>query len=143
VTQLKDALFTQNDLPGKLKMVHSFLTTYPMLYGEVFQMLSKWNYQDVAYYLSQLPLDRLSACGYDPWKLGQEINSQSLSGIIGCEVMKRVIPGHRYTSKEIKAILNDVYASLGITKNAVATDLANYVSCSSRKTGGKFVYVIN
>ena len=143
VINLKNTLYQTIRLADRIRQTCVFLSTYPVYREEVFMMLSKWNYQDVAYYISRLPIDRLSACGYDPWKLAQEINAQDMNCLIGNEIMNRVIPGQRYSSKDIKNILKGVFKNLGIKKNAVATDLPNYVPCSSKKTGGKIVYTIN
>ena len=46
-------------------------------------------------------------------------------------VHKKFQVNSRYTLKEIKSVLQDIYRDLGITSKAKATDLGNYFNLSS------------
>ncbi len=143
VENLKAKLYKANTDKDRVKLVYGLLLAFPVLFPETTCMLSKWNYQDIAWFFCRLTPDRISACGYDPWKMKQEIQGTTMVSTISNGIMQRVVIGQSYTSAQVKGILKDVYAENGLTKAAKATDLQNYIKCSSKKVNGYIRYTID
>lgn len=143
--ELKNALFlvcSSTISHDRIHIIHDYFKNYPSLTEEFFMMLRDEGYNDLAQYFSALPLDRISACGYNTTLLSNEIAYRTMTDNISAVVVTKFTPGQTYTKKEVKSILQSVYDSLGLKMVAKATDLANYISCSEVKRGGQRVILI-
>lgn len=126
----------------RIKYISDYLSAFPGNRPELFRMLYNEGYTDIAYYFNTLPIDRIVANGYDPWKIRQEIEYLTHSNGIKALVSETFEQGHVYSRKEAKTILQELYDRLRINKTAKATDLENYLKIRIVKKNGLKAYKI-
>lgn len=126
----------------RIKYISDYLSAFPEKRPELFRMLYNEGYTDIAYYFNTLPIDRIAANGYDPWKIRQEIEYLTHSDGIKALVSETFEQGHVYSRKEAKAILQELYDRLRINKTAKATDLENFLKVRIVKKDGLKAYKI-
>jgi len=80
---------------------------------------------EIKYYYEQLGSKRIKALGYKECELKKEIASKQEEGMICHELEKLIKDKSRISRGEIKTMLSNIYAKLGIEKAAKATDLQN------------------
>lgn len=142
VEKLKAILDNAIEPMARIQATFQCLSAFPGLQDEIFGMLFKWNYTDVAYYFATLPLDRICACGYNTTRMDNEIMVMQQTDSIIQAVQKRFIRGNTYNNKEVKQLLGEAYLEVGIKKTAVATDLPGYLQCTVKKSHGYLKYII-
>ena len=116
---------------------------YRSLINEIFEMLRNEGYNQLGYYFSQLPIDRMQANRYRMSDMDQEIAFRNQTQDIGSIVASIFVKGQVYSKAEVKKMLQDVYDRLGLKKKAKATEISNYIPCESvKKDGLKAVRII-
>lgn len=126
----------------KLRETCNMLSLYPQLKGETNQMLWANGYNDIAYYINNLPLSRITALGYNSTRMDNEIqNRQQLPQLVPI-ITVRFQVGQKYSREEIKSALQEIYKDAGIKKAAKATDLLDYYDCEECKLNGQRAYLL-
>lgn len=126
----------------RLREACSLLRKYPQLQGEVNTMLWASGYNDIAYYINNLPLSRITALGYNSTRMDSEIKAQQQTPHIAPLVYVKFQVGQKYTREEIKSALQEIYNDAGIKRTAKATDLLDYFDCSDCKLNGQRAYLL-
>ena len=129
VQSLKGDLSRLPYAQDRLRKVCECLQNYPTVRNELNLMLWSEGYNDIAHYINSLPLDRIYACGFNTWKMDQEIMALQQGPQIGPLIYARFQVGQRYTRDEIKTALGEIYTSAGLKKTPKATDLEEYFKC--------------
>ena len=80
-------------------------------------------------YYSELGTAEIYNLGYDKYRLDNELFRRRISD--QCRMCFGT--GNSYTTDEVKCILQQIYDNIGYAKKAVASDLPNYISCSSHQ----------
>ena len=105
-------------------------------------MLWANGYNDIAYYINNLPLSRITALGYNSTRMDNEIqNRQQLPQLVPI-ITVRFQVGQKYSREEIKSALQEIYKDAGIKKAAKATDLLDYYDCEECKLNGQRAYLL-
>lgn len=126
----------------KISLVCQYIAT-SQNQEEVFEMLFREEYSNIAYYFHELPLYRIVACGYNTTKMDQEIHKIQLKNAVIRKVRETLIPGQAYSSHNVKTILQSIYDDLGIKAKATATSLVNLCpECQKKKVNGTVYYTI-
>ena len=120
----------------RLRIIAEYFQKYPSLRHEIFDMLRNEGYNQLGYYFSQLPIDRMQANGYRMANMDKEIAIRNQTPNIGQIVASAFVKGQVYSKKETKETLQEIYDKLGLKKTAKATDLSNYIPCASAKKDG-------
>lgn len=126
----------------RLRETCNVIKQYPQLKGEVNQMLWSENYNDIAYYINNLPLSRITALGYNSTRMDNEIQNMQQLPQLGPIITVRFQVGQKYTREEIKSALQEIYKNAGIQKSAKATDLLDYYDCEECKLNGQRAYLL-
>ena len=126
----------------RIKKTHEYFSNYPQQKDDYFMMLYNEGYNDVAYYFCHLPLDRISALGFNTTKLDDEIEARSKISSVGDVVAIRFQKGMIFPAKEVKEKLQEIYDELGLNMKAKATDLPNYIPCTKAHTKAGDIYRI-
>ena len=137
VQKLKDDLeqiSSKQIMHDRIKKTHEYFSNCPQQKDDFFVMLYNEGYNDVAHYFCHLPLDRISALGFNTTKLDKEIEARSMMSSVGDVVAIRFQKGMIYTAREVKEKLQEVYDELGLNVKAKATDLPNYIPCTKVHT---------
>ena len=112
----------------RMKMYYRLVTEFADIYQQnikIFNSIVPTNYQ---WYMNLLGPERIKANGYI------EVDIRNETGVIlGCNNIKAEIlinfkPGNKYSSKNTKQTLKNIYDKLGIEKTAKASELENYFS---------------
>ena len=120
----------------RMRIIAEFFDHQPSIADEVFVMLRNEGYNDVGYYFSSLPLDRIKANGFNTTKMNNEIAFMNQTVDISSIVAGTFERGRKYSKKEVKETLQGIYDGLGLNRTAKATDLPNYVECEQCKKDG-------
>lgn len=120
----------------RMRIIAGYFQRYPSLIDEIFEMLRNEGYNQLGYYFSQLPVDRMQANGYRMANMDKEIAIRNQTQDIGSIVASAFVKGQVYSKAEVKETLQNIYDRLELKKTAKATDLSNYIPCSSTKKGG-------
>ena len=142
VETLKGELLQIPDAEGKLRRAYDCAKNYPMVKDELNVMLWTEGYNRVAYYINNLPLERLYACGFNTTKMDQEIKAIQQGPHIGPMIYTRFQVDQIYTREEIKKDLGEIYTAAGLKKTPKATDLEDYFTCVDCKKGGQRAYLL-
>ena len=142
VKTLKDELLQIPDAEGKLRRTYDYAKNYPMVREELNLMLWTEGYNRVAYYINNLPLDRLNACGFNTTKMDQEIKAIQQGPHIEPMIYTRFQVDQIFTREEIKKDLGEIYTAVGLKKTPKATDLEDYFKCIECKKGGQRAYLL-
>ena len=126
----------------KLRKVYECALKYPMVKDELNLMLWTEGYNDIAYYINSLPLDRIYACGFNTTKMDQEIKAIQEMPSLEPVIYTRFQVGQRYTRDEIKTALGEIYTAAGLKKTPKATDLEEYFKCADCKIHGQRAYFL-
>lgn len=139
---LLDAVFSDKAKRDRIKIAFDYFMAYPHLQNEFFAALRDGGYNDIGTYFMNTSMDRIVACGFDPWKIDKEIIDARNS--IGIEniVASRFISGQTYSKQEVKRILQEVYLALGLNKTAKANDIEKLIGCKIVKKDNKRAYRI-
>lgn len=139
VQQLKNDLATVSGYTvteTRIRIVADYFQNYPSLGNEIFEMLRNEGYNDIGYFFSNLPLDRIKANGYNTGKMNAEIAFKNQTTDIKSIVAATFVKGQVYSKQEVKGILQGIYDRLGLKKTAKATDLSNYIVWKDAKKDG-------
>ena len=142
VQTLKDELLQIPDAEGKLRRTYDCAKNYPMVRDELNLMLWTEGYDRVAYYINNLSLDRLYACGFNTTKLDHEIKVLQQGPHIEPIIYSRFQVDQIYTREKIKKDLGEIYTAAGLKKTPKATDLEDYFKCIDCKKGGQRAYLL-
>ena len=142
VQQLMQTLSQVYRPEDKLRETCNMLRLYPQLKGETNQMLWANGYNDIAYYINNLPLSRITALGYNSTRMDDEIKASQKALHIGSYIAVRFQIGQKYTREEIKSALREIYKEVGIKKAAKATVLEEYFTCTDCKVRGQRAYLL-
>ena len=127
----------------RMRIIAGYFQKYPSLTNDIFEMLRNEGYNQLGYYFSQLPIDRMQANRYRMSDMDQEIAFRNQTQDIGSIVASIFVKGQVYSKAEVKKMLQDVYDRLGLKKKAKATEISNYIPCESvKKDGLKAVRII-
>ncbi len=127
---------------SRIKIALDGFYSYPEYSDEIFEMLCKEGFNDIAYYFHWLSLDRIIANGADPWKMQKEIELARSTNDIRTVVASKFESGQRYSKKETKAMLQEVFDIMGIKKTAKASDLPVYIDCKLAKKDGLKAWMV-
>ncbi len=105
-------------------------------------MLWASGYNDIAYYINNLPVSRITALGYNSTRMDNEIQNIQQLPQLGPFITVRFQVGQKYTREEIKSALQEIYTNAGIKKSAKATDLQDYYKCTECKVNGQRAYLL-
>ena len=142
VKQLLTLLQQSNNMANKISLVYQYIATSQNS-EEVFEMLFREEYSNIAYYFHELPLDRIVACGYNTTKMDQEIHKIQLKNAVIRKVRETLIPGQAYSSHDVKTILQSIYDAFGIKAKAKATSLPRLCpECQKKIVNGTACYTI-
>ena len=126
----------------RIRLVLDYVLKYSELKIGILKMLSETHYGDIARYFNDLPLDKISALGCDPWKLDQEMKNLTDKKDLH-ELVELVFErGETYLVKDVKWMLQEIYDRAGILKVAKATDLPSYISCKAVQKNKRKAYKI-
>ena len=142
VQQLMNLLPQTYGPEDRLRETCSLLRKYPQLQGEVNIMLWASGYNDIAYYINNLPLSRITALGYNSTRMDSEIRAQQQTPNIAPLVYVKFQVGQKYTREKIKSALQEIYNDAGIKRTAKATELQEYFDCSDCKLNGQRAYLL-
>jgi hypothetical protein len=110
---------------------------------EVYELLFREEFSGLAYYFSNLSLDRIIANGYNTTRMNQEISQRNSQVAIVQSIKNRFSQGVEYSGKEVKNMLQEIYNSFGLKATAKATDLLEYFpDCKKKKIHGSYYYVL-
>lgn len=127
----------------RMRIIADYFQKYPSLRNEIFDMLRNEGYNQLGYYFSQLPIDRMQANGYRMANMDKEIEIRNQTPNIGPIVASAFVKGQVYSKAEVKETLQDIYDRFGLGKTAKATDLSNYLAWKdAKKNGLKAIRVI-
>ena len=127
----------------RMKIIADYFRKYPLLSNEIYEMLRNEGYNQLGYYFSQLPIDRMQANGYRMADMDKEIAIKNQTPDISSIVASTFVKGHVYSKVEIKRMLQEIYDRLGLKKKAKSTDLPDYIPCAStKKVGLKAIKII-
>ena len=121
---------------SRIRIVADYFQNYPSLGNEIYEMLRNEGYNDIGYFFSNLPLDRIKANGYNTGKMNAEIAFKNQTTEIESIVAATFVKGQVYSKQEVKGILQGIYDRLGLKKTAKATDLSNYIAWKIAKKDG-------
>ena len=142
VQQLMNLLPQVYGPEDRLRETCSLLRQYPQLQGEVNTMLWASGYNDIAYYINNLPVSRITALGYNSTRMDNEIQNMQKGPHIEAIITVKFQVGQKYSREEIKSALQEIYTDAGIKKTAKATDLLDYFDCSDCKLNGQRAYLL-
>ena len=120
----------------RMRIIADYLQRYPSLRNEIFDMLRNEGYNQLGYYFSQLPIDRMKANGYRMANMDSEIAFKNQTQDIGSIVASTFVKGQVYSKQEVKRIIQGIYDRFGLKKTAKATDLSNYIAWKDTKKDG-------
>lgn len=120
----------------RMRIIANYFQKYPSLSNEIFDMLRNEGYNQLGYYFSQLPIDRIQANGYRMSNMDKEIAIRYQTSNIGSVLTSTFISGQVYSKKEVKETLQDIYDRFGLKKTAKATDLSNFLAWKDAKKDG-------
>ena len=120
----------------RMRIIADYMQKYRSLINEIFEMLRNEGYNQLGYYFSQLPIDRMQANGYRMANMDKEIAIRNQTPNIGQIVASAFVKGQVYSKKEVKETLQGIYDRFGHGKTAKATDLSNYLAWKDAKKNG-------
>ena len=120
----------------RMRIIADYMQKYRSLINEIFEMLRNEGYNQLGYYFSQLPVDRMQANGYRMANMDKEIAIRNQTQDIGSIVASAFVKGRVYSKQEVKETLQDIYDRFGLNKKAKSTDLSDYIPCASTKKNG-------
>ena len=120
----------------RMRIIADYFQRYPSLRNEIFDMLRNEGYNQLGYYFSQLPIDRMKANRYRMSDMDREIAFKNQTQDIGSIVAATFVKGQVYSKQEVKGILQGIYNRLGLKQTAKATDLSNYIAWKDAKKNG-------
>ena len=85
-----------------------------------------WISRDHKNYLNYLGPEKIKALGYVELDLKRELANINSGSLIKSELISYFFIGKRYSLKEIKETLRDIYVNLSLTKTPKASDLEDY-----------------
>jgi len=120
----------------RMRIIADYMQKYRSLINEIFEMLRNEGYNQLGYYFSQLPIDRMQANGFRMANMDKEIAIRNQTQDIGSIVASAFVKGQVYSKQEVKETLQDIYDRLELKKTAKATDLSNYIAWKDAKKDG-------
>ena len=120
----------------RMRIIAGYFQRYPSLRNEIFELLRNEGYNQLGYYFSQLPIDRMQANGFRMANMDKEIAIRNQTQDIGSIVASAFVKGQVYSKKEVKETLQGIYDRFGHGKTAKATDLSNYLAWKDAKKNG-------
>lgn len=127
----------------RMRIIADYMQKYRSLINEIFEMLRNEGYNQLGYYFSQLPIDRMQANGFRMTNMDKEIAIRNQTQDIGSIVASVFVKGQVYSKKEVKETLQDIYDRLGLKKTAKATDLGSYINyVPAKKDGLKAIRIL-
>jgi hypothetical protein len=145
VKQLLQLLRQPVETRLKLKYIYQYLSLAPTEDDvlEVYSMLFREGYQKLSSYFHKLPLDRILANGFNITRLDYEIGHNNSQDVIRLGLLEKMVPGMKYSSKDIKLMVQEVYDQNGVKAKAKSTDIQIYVpECQIKKVHGSYYYVL-
>jgi hypothetical protein len=145
VKQLLQSLRQPVETRLKLKYIYQYLSLAPSEANvlEVYNMLFREGYQKLSAYFYKLPLDRILANGFNTTRMDYEVGHNSSQDIIRFELLGKMVPGTKYSSKDVKLMIQDVYDRNGVKAKAKSTDIQIYVpECQIKKVHGSYYYIL-
>lgn len=124
----------------KVKLIYEAFIEHPDLIPDIYDMLWRSGFNNEASLFNSLPLNRIKACGYDPWSLRGEAKLQS--DIIASKVKGLFSKGKFYSRADIKKKFQALFDSEGIRKTAKSTLITNFFETQVVKRGGVNGYYI-
>ena len=97
------------------------------------KLLSYYSGSDMENYYSHFGIDVCRSVGYQALDLKKKLHDESILDPLKGAIYNEFKVGEKYSLKEIKAKLTDIYLKCGVYKNPKATDLLGYFKVSECK----------
>lgn len=132
VSELILILNSNGSFETKMKSVCDFLLN-PKWYGHIHVSDLGWLPLNMRNYLIQLGPKRILELGCREVDIKRELINQFSGNKLKEEIINLFKVGEKYSSKEIKEFLKNIYNKLNITKTPKATDLEEYFDVKEAK----------
>ena len=103
---------------NKMQLLCDFLLSYEIFLSDLY-----WLPKEFFYYIVKLGPKRIKALGYKEADLKREVSILSSGSEIREVFISRIFIGKRYSLKELKDIIKQIYDELNLTKTPKASDV--------------------